>query len=74
MNDDITNRSPPRSQTGSQAGDEAGGDGNQTLSGREILLILGALALVCMGGYFFLFKMIDVSRGFDCAFGHYTCR
>lgn len=36
------------------------------LSGRAILAILTAIALACTGGYFFLLKMVDVSRQEDC--------
>jgi hypothetical protein len=41
------------------------GDG-ETLSGRQILAILAILALVCVGGYFFILKMIAVSQQDDC--------
>jgi hypothetical protein len=57
MNDEITNRSrsaKPRD------GEE------QTLSPLAILVILATIALVCMGGYFLLMKLIDVSRQEDC--------
>jgi hypothetical protein len=42
------------------------GDGEQTLPPRDILVILTILALVCVGGYFLLMKLIDVSRQEDC--------
>jgi len=38
----------------------------QTLSPLDILAIMVALALVCVGGYFLLMKLIDVSRQEDC--------
>jgi hypothetical protein len=57
MNDDITNRS--------QAG-EPDKDGEETLSPLAILVILATIALVCVGGYFLLMKLIDVSRQEDC--------
>ncbi len=43
-----------------------GGDGEETLSGRYILVVLTVIALVCVGGYFLLMKLIDVSRQEDC--------
>ncbi|HET7880058.1 MAG TPA: hypothetical protein VFL55_04170 [Acetobacteraceae bacterium] len=49
-----------------QSGDPGNNDGEQTLSGREILMILAVIALVCVGGYFFLMKLIAVSRQEDC--------
>jgi hypothetical protein len=42
------------------------GDGERTLSPRDILAILTIVALVCLGGYFLLMKLIDVSRQEDC--------
>jgi hypothetical protein len=42
------------------------GGSEQTLSARDILVILTILALVCVGGYFLLMKLIDVSRQEDC--------
>jgi hypothetical protein len=58
MNDETGNR--PRS------GKPGSADGGQTLSGRDILVILAIIALVCVGGYFLLMKLIDVSRQEDC--------
>jgi hypothetical protein len=57
MNDETTDRSQsakPRS------------GGGQTLSPRDILVILTIIALACVGGYFLLMKLIDVSRQEDC--------
>jgi hypothetical protein len=57
MNDETTNRSQsakPRSGSG------------QTLSPRDILVILTIIALACVGGYFLLMKLINVSRQEDC--------
>jgi hypothetical protein len=48
-----------------QSWEPGNGDG-ETLSGRAILAILTLIALVCVGGYFFLLKMIDVSQQEDC--------
>jgi hypothetical protein len=58
MNDEIANRPRPA---------EPGNTGReQTLSPRAILVILTIIALVCVGGYFLLMKLIDVSRQEDC--------
>jgi hypothetical protein len=58
MNDEITTRSQPA---------KPGNTGReQTLSPRDILVILTIIALVCVGGYFLLIKLIDVSRQEDC--------
>jgi hypothetical protein len=58
MPDESTNRSasakPPN------------GGGEQTLSPLAILVILATIALVCVGGYFLLLKLIDVSQQEDC--------
>lgn len=56
MNDET----PTRSGRPRDGGDE------QTLSPFAILVILGTIALVCVGGYFLLMKLIDVSRQEDC--------
>ena len=58
MNDEITSRS--RSDEPDRK------DSDQTLSARDILVILTVIALVCVGGYFLLMKLIDVSRQEDC--------
>jgi len=57
MNDES--RSPSDRPQGSA-------DDDQTLPARFILVILLILALVCVAGYFFLMKLIDVSREEDC--------
>jgi hypothetical protein len=54
MNDDTGNRT------------RSGEGESETLSGPAIVAILAVLALVLVGGYFFLLKMIDVSRHDDC--------
>jgi len=58
MNNDFGNRprlhKPPN------------GDSEETLSPRAILVVLIAIALACVGGYFLLMKLIDVSRQEDC--------
>jgi hypothetical protein len=58
MNDETGNRS--------RAGKPGNADSEQTLSTRDILVILAIVALVCVGGYFLLMKLIDVSREEDC--------
>jgi hypothetical protein len=58
MADESTNRSiSPKSPNDG---------GEQTLSSTAILIILVTIALVCLGGYFLLMKLIDVSRQEDC--------
>ena len=57
MNDETANRS--------QAG-KPNDDGEQALSPLAILVILVTIALVCVGGYFLLMKLIDVSQQEDC--------
>ena len=42
------------------------GAGEQPLSPLAILVILVTIGLVCVGGYFLLMKLIDVSRQEDC--------
>jgi hypothetical protein len=54
MNDDTGNRA------------RSGKPESETLSGPAILAILALLALVLTGGYFFLLKMIDISKQEDC--------
>jgi hypothetical protein len=46
--------------------DDGDGDGERTLSGREILIVMTIIALAVVGGYFFLMKLIDVSQQDDC--------
>ena len=58
MNDEITDRSRSHKPDNK--------DGEQTLSSRDILVILTIIAVVCVGGYFLLMKLIDVSRQEDC--------
>jgi hypothetical protein len=40
--------------------------GEETLSPLAILVILVTIILACVGGYFLLMKLIDVSRQEDC--------
>jgi hypothetical protein len=55
-----------KSTNRSQSGKPRNGDGEQTLSSRDIVVILAIIALVCVGGYFLLMNLIDVSRQEDC--------
>ncbi len=58
MPDEITNRL--------RSGKSRNGAGEQALSPLTILAILAIIALACVGGYFVLIKLIDVSRQEDC--------
>jgi hypothetical protein len=58
MPDEVTDRS--------RSAKPRNGGGGQTLSPRDIVVILTIIALVCVGGYFLLMKLIDVSRQDDC--------
>ncbi len=58
MNDEIGSRS--------RSAKPPNGTGEQTLSPLAILVILVTIGLVCVGGYFLLMKLIDVSRQEDC--------
>ncbi len=58
MNDDTGDGLP--------SGKPPDGDGERTLSGREILAVLALVALAVAGGYFFVMKMINVSQQGDC--------
>jgi len=58
MNDGPGDRSGPNKPPNS--GDD------QTLSPRAVFVVLALIALACVGGYFLLMKLIDVSRQEDC--------
>jgi hypothetical protein len=58
MNDETGNRS--------RSGKPQNGGGGQTLSPLAIFVVLALIALACVGGYFLLMKLIDVSRQDDC--------
>ena len=60
MNDESRSRSD---------GPQGNAEGDQTLPARFILVIMVVLALVCVAGYFFLMKLIDISREEDCLLG-----
>jgi hypothetical protein len=59
MHDDDTK--PPA--TGEQPADT---DEYRSLSSGAIAVIFALIALACVGGYFFLMKLIDISRQEDC--------
>jgi hypothetical protein len=58
MDDETGNRS--------RSGKPRNGGGEQAPSPRAIVAFLAIIALVCVGGYFLLIKLIDVSRQEDC--------
>jgi hypothetical protein len=58
MNDEAGNRS--------RSGKPRNGGGEQTLSPLAIFVVLTIIALACVGGYFLLMKLVDVSRQEDC--------
>jgi hypothetical protein len=58
MNDESRNRSP--------SGNPRNGGGERTPSPLAIFVVLTIIALACVGGYFLLMKLIDVSRQEDC--------
>jgi hypothetical protein len=58
MNNETGNRS--------RSGKPRNGGGEQTLSPLAIFVVLTTIALACVGGYFLLMKLIDVSRQEDC--------
>jgi hypothetical protein len=58
MNDKSGN--PSRSGKPRNGGDE------QTLSPRAIFVVLAMIAIACVGGYFLLMKLVDVSKQEDC--------
>lgn len=51
---------------GSQSSKARNEDREQTLSPLAIFVVLAIIVLVCVGGYFLLLKLIDVSRQEDC--------
>ena len=60
MNDESGNRSPlgvPRNH---------GGGDDRAPSSRAVLAFFAILAVMCVGGYFLLMKLIDMSRQEDC--------
>lgn len=58
MNDESGHQSPPGKP-------QPGGD-DQTMSPRAILVVLTMIAIACVGGYFLLMKLVDVSKQEDC--------
>jgi hypothetical protein len=70
MNDASGNRRPSgkppdRGGGGGDGGGGAGGGGGAP-SGIAILAFLAAVALACIGGYFLVMKLIEISRQEDC--------
>jgi hypothetical protein len=59
MNDKNISQTPPGNHPD-------GGDDDQGPSGVFILVTLALIALACIGGYFFVMKLIDISRQEDC--------
>jgi hypothetical protein len=59
-NDESGGRSSPRSRNRSNA---------HGLSDLEVLISLVILGLVCVGGYFLLMKLVEISRQEDCLLG-----
>ena len=45
-------------------------DSDQPLSPLAIVVVLTLIGLACMGGYFLLMKLIDISRQEDCLLAH----
>ena len=62
MNDETGSRSP--------LGKPHNDDSDQPLSPLAILVVLTLIALACVGGYFLLMKLIDISRQEDCLLAH----
>jgi hypothetical protein len=62
MNDESANRWPPGKPRNNGGGDPAP-------SGFAILLFFAAVSVACVGGYFLLMKLIDISRQEDCMLG-----
>ena len=58
MNDKPGDRSP--------SGKPQHGGDEQTLSPRAIFVVLAMIAIACVGGYFLLMKLVDVSKQEDC--------
>jgi hypothetical protein len=53
-----------------RSGRPGNGNEGETLSPLAIFVVLGIIALACVGGYFLLMKLIDVSRQEDCLLAH----
>jgi hypothetical protein len=48
--------------------------GDRSPSSTAIAVVFAALAVVCVVGYFFLMKLVSISRDEDCALAHrYNC-
>jgi hypothetical protein len=64
MNDASGNRR--RSGKPPDRGGRGGGGSGGAPSGTAILAFLTAVALACVGGYFLVMKLIEISRQEDC--------
>ena len=62
MNDASGNRR----RSGKPPDRGGGGGGGEAPSGIAILAFLAAVALACVGGYFLVMKLIEISRQEDC--------
>jgi hypothetical protein len=58
----MKDESPPPSRGPHDRGD----DDDQAPSPLVILIVMTVIALACVGGYFFVMKLIDISRQEDC--------
>ena len=65
MNDASGNRR----RSGKPPDRGGGGGGGEAPSGIAILAFLAAVALACVGGYFLVMKLIEISRQEDCMLG-----
>jgi hypothetical protein len=65
MNDASGNRRRSRKPPDGGGGG-AGGGGGRAPSGIAIMAFLTAVALACVGGYFLVMKLIEISRQEDC--------
>jgi hypothetical protein len=68
-NDVKDNQLPPRDPR------RDSGDGDdEHLPGRAVFAILVALAVACIGGYFLVMKLVDISKQEDCFLaGRHNC-
>jgi hypothetical protein len=60
---------PSRNRSASGKPRDKGRGGDQWLSDVGVLINLAVLALVCVGGYFLLMKLVEISRQEDCFLG-----
>jgi hypothetical protein len=60
---------PSSNRSASGKPHDKGRGGDQGLSDVGVLINLAVLALVCVGGYFLLMKLVEISRQEDCFLG-----